>query len=208
MSRMRGAPVIALAVIVLAAAISSVGAAAPLDEAAAIGPRTPSVKLASGVVGADSWSASLRRESGVSADNPAAKDLPCIEARSAGFSGGNVTVSCAFGQPLTPSADPLWVTSSEPNEADGGTAMTAVAMVFAPVTASLKATRLDGTLETIRLKRLTAEQARKAGLKRLRYAAFATTGRWCVTQLESFDRAGHRLWESSDARKRSCATED
>jgi hypothetical protein len=206
MRRMRGAPVIALVVIALATVTSSVGAAAPSDTAAASGTRTPSLQLASGEVGADSWSASLRRESGVSADNPAAKDLPCIEARFAGLSGGNVTVSCAFGRPLTPSTGPLWVTSSEPDEAEGGTTMTAVAMVFAPVTASLKATRLDGTVETIELKRLTAGQARKAGLKRLRYSAFVTAGRWCVTQLESFDRAGQRLWKSSDARKRSCGT--
>ncbi len=205
---MRGAPVLALAVIALATAISSMGAATPPDSAAASGPRTPSVHLASGRVGADNWSTSLRRESGVSTDNPAANALPCIAASSTGLTGGNTTVTCAFGRPLTPSAGPLWVTSSEPNDADGGTAMTAVAMVFAPVTASLKATRLDGTVETVRLKRLTANQARKAGLKRFRYAAFATTGRWCVTQLESFDRAGQRLWESSDARKRSCATED
>ncbi|HEY1855421.1 MAG TPA: hypothetical protein VGG40_12630 [Solirubrobacterales bacterium] len=166
------------------------------------------MQLASGEFGADSWSTSLRRESGVSAGNPAANALPCIEARSASLNGGNTTVSCVFGRPLTLSTGPLWVTSSEPNEAEGRTAMTAVAMVFAPVTASFKATRLDGTVETVGLKRLSAGKARKAGLKRLRYAAFATTGRWCVTQLESFDRAGQRLWASSDARKRSCAKED
>jgi hypothetical protein len=204
---MRGAPAIALAAIALMTATSSGGMAASPSTATPSGPRTPSVQLASGQVEADSWSSSLRRESGVSAENPAARDLPCIEVRSAGLTGGNTTVSCAFGRPLTPSTGPLWVTSSEPNEAEGGTAMTAVAMVFAPVTASLKATRLDGTVEIVGLKRLTARKARKAGLKRLRYTAFATPGRWCVTQLESFDQAGQKLWTSSDARKWSCATE-
>jgi hypothetical protein len=43
-----------------------------------------------------------------------------------------------------------------------------------------------------------------AGLKRLRYAAFATSGTWCVARLESFDRDGNRLWRSEDLRKKSC----
>lgn len=82
--------------------------------------------------------------------------------------------------------------------------MTAVAMVFAPATAAVEATLVGGRMETIGLRRLTSEQARTAGLGRLRYAAFATAGRWCVARLESFDRAGHRLWRSRDLRKRSC----
>ena len=84
------------------------------------------------------------------------------------------------------------------------TAMTAVAMVFAPVTASVKATLVDGKVEAIGLGRLTSAQARTAGLGRLRYAVFATAGTWCVARLDSFDRAGHRLWRSGDLRKRSC----
>jgi hypothetical protein len=204
---MRGAAVLALAVVALAAATGSVFAADPPTKPATSSSKTPSVQLASGVVEGYSWSASVRRESGAPADEPAAGALPCIEASSEGFTGGNAAATCAFGRPLTRSGGALWVTSSQPNEAKGGTAMTAVAMVFAPATASLKATRLDGTVETIRLKRLTASQARKAGLKRLRYAAFATAGLWCVRQLESFDRGGQRLWKSGDARKRSCRLE-
>jgi hypothetical protein len=82
--------------------------------------------------------------------------------------------------------------------------MTAVAMVFAPVTASVKATLLDGRVETVGLRRLTSDQARKTGLRRLRYAAFATAGAWCLARLESFDRVGHMLWRSGRLRKQSC----
>lgn len=203
---MRGAPVIALAVVVLAAATSSVFAADPPSKPAPSGSRTPAVQLASGEVEGDSWSTSVRREHGVPAGDPAAGGLPCIEARSESFSGGSVSVACAFGRPLTPSGGALWATSSRPGEANGGTATTAVAMVFAPAAASLEATRLDGTVETVRLKRLSVSQARKAGLKRLRYAAFATAGLWCVRRLESFDRGGQRLWKSGDERKRSCVS--
>jgi hypothetical protein len=85
--------------------------------------------------------------------------------------------------------------------------MTAVAIVFAPVTAYFKAARSDGRVETINLKRLTAGQAETASLKRLRYVAFATGGSWCVTRLESFDQAGQRLWRSGDVRRKFCVSE-
>jgi hypothetical protein len=80
-------------------------------------------------------------------------------------------------------------------------------MVFAPLAAYVEATRPDGTVERIKLKRLTTGQARKAGLKRLRYTAFATAGLWCVTRIVSFDRAGQRLWRSGNLRKKTCSTE-
>jgi len=67
-----------------------------------------------------------------------------------------------------------------------------------------KATLRDGRVETIGLKRLTSDQARAAGLRRLRYTAFATTGAWCLARLESFDRVGHMLWRSGSLRKQSC----
>ena len=78
-------------------------------------------------------------------------------------------------------------------------------MVFAPRAAYVEATHPGGTLETIKLKRLTRGQARKSGLKRLRYAAFATVGPWCVARLESFDRTGQRLWRSGNLRGKTCS---
>jgi len=82
--------------------------------------------------------------------------------------------------------------------------MTATALVFAPVTAYIDATHADGSVETIPLARLTAEQAKESGLVRLRYVAFAVEGDWCVTRIESFDGAGHKLWRSGNFRAKTC----
>jgi len=82
--------------------------------------------------------------------------------------------------------------------------MTATAMVFAPVTAQIEVTHANGSVETIPLVRLTAEQARHSGLSRLRYAAFAVEGAWCVARIESFDRSGQRLWRSGNLRAKTC----
>lgn len=200
---MRGAPVTALVLLVLAAAAGSAYAADPPSPTAS-GSKNPSVKLGSGEVGGDLWSASVRRQQGAAQGTAGAEDRPCIEVSSARANGGSSTVACTFSRRLTPTGGPLWVTTSEPEEAGAEPAMTAVAMVIAPVTAYLEATHVDGTVEKIGLKRLTAGQARRAGLKRLRYTAFAAPGTWCVARLESFDRAGRRLWRSGNVREKSC----
>jgi hypothetical protein len=203
----RGAPVIALVVLAVAAAVPWTPSANARVEPGAGRPKTPSVGLGSGEVEGDSWAASVRRERAAGDEALAGKNRACVEVRTAALSGGGTSLACGFARPLTPSGGPLWATSSEPDEARTETAMTAVVIVFAPVTAYFKAARSDGTLETINLKRLTADQARTAGLERLRYAAFATAGPWCVTHLESFDRAGQRLWQSGDVQRKFCASE-
>lgn len=168
------------------------------------GSRTGSVVLGSGEIAGDSWSASVGREKGAANARPVAELQPCLRIGSQRLGGGNGGETCTFGSRLSPELGGIWITTSEPNQAETETAMTAVAMVFAPVTASVKATLLDGRMEAIGLKRLTSDQARTAGLRRLRYAAFATTGAWCPARLESFDRVGHMLWRSGNLRKRSC----
>lgn len=133
-----------------------------------------------------------------------AERQPCLSIGSKRINGGEGGETCTFGARLSPDGGGLWTTTSEPNQAETETGMTAVAMVFAPVAASVQATLVGGSVETIGLRRLTSAQARTAGLARLRYAAFATVGTWCVARLESFDRTGHRLWRSGDLRERSC----
>jgi hypothetical protein len=162
------------------------------------------VVIGSGEIASDSWAASVGREDGAAQAKRVAQLQPCLSLSSERFNGGEGGETCTFGARLTPEGGALWITTSEPNQAETETAMSAVAMVFAPVAASVKATLVGGRVETIGLRRLTSEQARTAGLGRLRYAAFATAGTWCVARLESFDRAGHGLWRSGDPRKRSC----
>ena len=184
-----------------------VAAAVAASSAYAAGFSIPSVTLGSGEIGTDSWSASLRREQGTAGEGPGGKERPCIEVVAQGVGGGQAATACAFSQRLTPRWGGLWVTASGLSEARTEAAMTAVAMVFAPRVAYVQATRPGGTVDTIKLKRLTGGQARKSGLKRLRYAAFASAGLWCVVRLESFDRIGQRLWRSSSFRRETCSTE-
>jgi hypothetical protein len=163
-----------------------------------------SVVIGVGETAGDPWSASVRREDGAASVGHVAELQPCLSIGSERINGGKGGETCTFESRLSPEGGPLWITTSEPNEAETETAMTAVAMVFAPVAVSVRATLVGGNVETIGLRRLTSAQARTARLARLRYAAFATAGTWCVVRLESFDRAGHRLWRSGDLRKRSC----
>jgi len=197
---------LATALIVIAAAVaaSSACAAGSLSRPASGGSKIRSVTLGSGEIEGDSWSASLRREQGAG-KGPRGKEQPCIGVVSQGVGGGEGATACVFSQRLTPRRGGLWVTASKLNEFGTEAAMTAVAMVFAPRAAYVEATRPGGIVETIRLKRLTAGQARRSGLKRLRYAAFATAGLWCVARLESFDGTGRRLWRSGNLRGKTCS---
>jgi len=194
---------LALAAIATVASVS----AALASETASGSSHYSSVTLGAGEIAGDPWSASVRREDGAAHAKRVAELQPCLGISSKRFNGGDAGEACTSRSRLTPEGGALWITTSEPNEAETETAMTAVAMVFAPKTAAVKATLLGGRVEAIGLKRLTSQQARTAGLGRLRYTAFATGGTWCVTRLESFDRAGHRLWRSHNLREQSCPAE-
>jgi hypothetical protein len=183
------------AVVTVSAAIAS---GATLDRS-----RTRPVVIGAGEIAGDPWSASVRREDGAASVEHVAELQPCLRVGSERINGGEGEETCTFGSRLSPESGALWITTSEPNQAETETAMTVVAMVFPPVAASVQATLVGGRVETIGLRRLTSAQARTAGLARLRYAAFATAGTWCVARLDSFDRAGHRLWRSGDLRKLS-----
>lgn len=160
--------------------------------------------IGSGVIAGDQWSASVVRESGAAHAEGVAERQPCLSINSERSNGGQGGETCSFGSHLTAEGEPLWIMTSQPNEAETETAMSAVAMVFAPSTARVKATLVGGEVGWIGLRRLTTDQAVTAGLARLRYTAFATPGSWCLSRLESFDRTGHRLWRSGDLRMRSC----
>jgi pyrimidine deaminase RibD-like protein len=191
---------LALTAMVIAVSVSAVLGSGRASGASQAG----SVVLGSGEIAGVSWSASVGREHGAVGAKQVAELQPCLGINSSRIGGGKGGETCTFRSRLTPEGAGLWITSSEPNDGGSDTAMTAVAMVFAPVVASVKASLVGGGVETIGLRRLSQEQARATGLGRLRYAVFATTGAWCVARLESFDRAGHRLWRSVDLRKRSC----
>jgi hypothetical protein len=199
----RGALAITLIVVALVAVTDSAYATSS-PGSVQVAFRTSPATLGSGEIGGDHWSASVSGPQGSGKDEPGADDRPCISVTAERFGGGGSTATCTFSQSLTPGGGGIWVTTSEPNQAETETAMTAIAMVLAPAAASVKATLRDGTTETIGLRKLTQAQGKAAGLKRLRYAAFATAGAWCMARLESFDRGGHRLWWSGDLSKKAC----
>lgn len=203
---MRGAHLTLLFVLTVIATVASASVALA-SEPAAGSSHTGSVTLGAGEIAGDSWSASVRREDGAAKARRVAELQPCLSIGSKRFGGGEGGETCTFRSRLTPESGALWTTTSEPNGAETETEMTAVAMVFAPKAASVKAILLGGRVEAIGLKRLTSQQARMAGLGRLRYTAFATAGTWCVSRLESFDRAGHRLWRSHNLLEKSCPAE-
>jgi hypothetical protein len=192
-----------LFVLTAIATVASVYAGLAPEAASASSHYSP-VPLGAGEIAGDPWSASVRREDGAAQARRVAELQPCLSISSKRFNGGEGGEACTSRSRLTPEGGALWITTSEPNGAETETAMTAVAMVFAPKTAVVKATLLGGKVEAIGLRRLTPQQARRAGLGRLRYTAFATAGTWCVTRLESFDRAGHRLWRSHNLLEQSC----
>ena len=203
---MRGAQVKLLFALAAIATVASVSAALA-SETASGSSHAGSVTLGAGEIAGDPWSASVRREDGAAQAKRVAELQPCLSISSKRFNGGEGGGTCTFRSRLTPETGALWITTSEPNQAETETAMTAVAMVFAPKTALVKATLVGGRVEAIGLRRLTSQQARTAELGRLRYTAFATAGTRRVTRLESFDRAGHRLWRSHNLREQSCPAE-
>jgi hypothetical protein len=74
---------------------------------------------------------------------------------------------------------------------------TAIALAFSPAVMTLKMDFLDGSQETISLRKLNIRQAKKARLEQLRYTAFAVRGPWCPKHLASYDAHGRLLWESA-----------
>jgi hypothetical protein len=188
--------------------VATTGSAYATASPTASGSRTSAVTLASGEIEGASWSASISRPHGPEKDQSGIDDRPCVDVTVQRFGGGSGSDACTFRRPLTPESGALWATTSESNPAETETEITAVVMVLAPVAAEVRATLVDGSVETIGLGRLTSAQATTAGLKRLRYAAFATAGPWCLARLESLDRNGRRLWRSADLGKRSCPPED
>jgi hypothetical protein len=74
--------------------------------------------------------------------------------------------------------------------------MTAVGMVFAPATRRLRITLAGGRKTTLRLEKLSRDQAHAARLEPLRYAAFVVRGAWCAERLVTENAAGRPLWDS------------
>ena len=102
---------------------------------------------------------------------------------------------CGSGQALSDVGPPLVATGMRP--ARGGSAqMSVVGMISAPAVRRIRITFRGGAEETILMQPIDSEQARRLGLGRFRYAAFAIRGVWCAERLVSLGAAGGVLWDS------------
>jgi hypothetical protein len=112
---------------------------------------------------------------------------------------------CGSGDALSNVGPPLVALGVRP--AGGGSGQTSVVgMISAPAVRGIRMTLPSGAQQTIRLQPIDSERARRLGLGRFRYAAFAVSGAWCAERLESLGAAGSVLWDSG-VDGYSCGTE-
>lgn len=77
----------------------------------------------------------------------------------------------------------------------GAPKVVAVGAVFNRAVAAVRVVDFKGRVKHLRLHLL--KQARAADvLRKFKYSAFAVAGPWCVRTLTTYDRHGHRLWET------------
>jgi hypothetical protein len=96
---------------------------------------------------------------------------------------------------LSPTEQPL-IVSGELPRTTAHPKLTTVGMIFSGAIRRVRITFGDGSRRTIQLDRLSSVEARRAGLGRLRYAAFSVRGPWCAERLVSESATGRTLWDS------------
>jgi hypothetical protein len=69
-------------------------------------------------------------------------------------------------------------------------------MVASPAARRVRVQLGGGRWMTVRLDRLSRDQAQSAKLGRLSYAAFAVRGAWCSERILTLNGAGETLWDS------------
>jgi hypothetical protein len=102
---------------------------------------------------------------------------------------------CGSGQGLSDAGPPLVATGMRPAGSASGQ-MSVVGMIAAPAVSRVRITLQGGVEKTIQMQPIDSEQARRLGLGRFRYAAFAIRGVWCAERLVSLGAAGSVLWDS------------
>ena len=102
---------------------------------------------------------------------------------------------CGSGQALSDAGPPLVAMGMRP-AGSGSRQMSVVGMISAPAVRRVRITFRGGVEQTIQMQPVDSEQARRLGLGRFRYAAFAIRGVWCAERLVSLGAAGSVLWDS------------
>jgi hypothetical protein len=173
----------ALAVLALAAAVPA--AAQPEDE-------SPWVGLAAGRMGDVLWS--------VKVSKPMAS-RPCLQVGTKwmlnrfDYQRSRYQGCIDASTHLTATAAPLVVSGGQASSTTS-VKLTAVGMIFAAPARRVEITLDDGTQMTVPLQSLSPSQQRRAGVGRIRYAAFAVRGSWSLERLVSQSGSGRTLWDS------------
>jgi hypothetical protein len=180
---------------ILAAAVCLLTVTAPAAGAA----EEPSqwLGLAGGQVGEFEWSVKVKRPASAGG---AGEQRPCLmvgtkwELSSYSFRRSRFRTCADASTKLTPQAPPLIASGVQPSTGRQG--ITAVGILVAPAVRRVAVTLANGRRTVIRLDRLTPEQARRARIRRFRYAAFVVRGIWCADRLATLNARGRVLWDS------------
>lgn len=176
----------------LAVLVAPVAAAAPKPNSW--------IELGNGSDGNFLWSIKAKLREGSTGEGPLGAQRPCLLV-AASWQTGQLEYhrskyrQCAPASPLPRSGPPLVAAAMQPST-DTPSQMSAIGMIFAPAADRVRVTFAGGAVEILELHRLSPGQALAAGLRHLRYAAFAIHGTWCAERLVSLDRQRRVLWDS------------
>jgi hypothetical protein len=88
----------------------------------------------------------------------------------------------------------LFVVSNSPRH--GPLKAVAVGAAFNQAVAAVRIVNFKGHINHLRLHRLSRAEVQSAELRKFKYIAFAVPGPWCARTLTTYDKHGHRLWET------------
>ncbi len=179
-----------LALVPLVLSAATAGAAAP----------QPEVGLGNGQIGDYQWAVAVKRPQALPNSAGQGARQPCLMVGTTWQLGPfsyrrSKSRQCASSSGLSASGAPLIARGVQPST--GAPArMTAVGVVVAPAVSRIEVTLANGVKRTIHLERLSSAAARRAGLERFRYFAFAARGEWCAQRLVTESASGRALWDS------------
>jgi hypothetical protein len=76
----------------------------------------------------------------------------------------------------------------------GAPKVIAIGGVFNGAVTAVRVVNFKGRVKSLRLRRLRHTQS--AELRKFKYSAFAVSGPWCARTLTTYDKRGHKLWET------------
>jgi hypothetical protein len=193
MTALRAGSCGALAVACLLALASPAGA----DEA------SPWLGLGGGRVGEFQWSVKVKRPASTPPSGVDGALRPCLlvgtkwQIGSFSYRRSRFRTCADASDGIRLKDPPLIASGIQPGAgASAARGMTAIGALVAPPVRRIWVLLSNGRRTTLRLRRMTPEQARTARIRRYRYAAFAVRGEWCAERTVTYDGRGRTLYDS------------